>query len=133
MSAGDNARTVRRYFDEVLNQADLGVLDEIALDDVVDHMAVRNGWATGRAGLAHHVDVYLGAFPGAHATIERFVASDDEVAVLWTARSSVDDPTEIGIVASFFTMSGGKIAEYLIGGMSGFGPDSATEEVGSDV
>jgi ketosteroid isomerase-like protein len=39
VSAEENKAVIRRYFDEVVNGQNLGVLDELVAEDVVNHSA----------------------------------------------------------------------------------------------
>jgi steroid delta-isomerase-like uncharacterized protein len=83
MSESDNKAVVRRYYDEVLNQRRGDLLDEIAVEDYVEHDPFP-GQGNGRADLRARVELLVGAFSPLHFTIEDVVAEGDKVVVRWT-------------------------------------------------
>jgi steroid delta-isomerase-like uncharacterized protein len=83
MSESDNKAVVRRYYDEVLNQRRGDLLDEIAVEDYVEHDPFP-GQGNGRADLRARVELLVGAFNPLHFTIEDVIAEGDKVVVRWT-------------------------------------------------
>jgi predicted ester cyclase len=115
------AEVMRRYLTEVVAGGDLSVLDEIAASDMVDHTAVAAGWGTGREGLVRHVTYFRATLPDLAVSIERIVASADEVVGIWRV-SGTHRGTLFGYPAtgrrlewsnaSVFRLAGDKIVDY---------------------
>jgi predicted ester cyclase len=115
------AEVMRRYLTEVVAGGDLSVLDEIAATDMVDHTAVAAGWGTGRQGLVRHVTYFRDTLPDLAVSIERIIASDDEVVGVWRVSGTHRGPL-FGFPAtgrrlewsnaSVFRLAGDKIVDY---------------------
>lgn len=86
MSEVENKRLIRRYYEEVLNQGKLGVLDEIARPDHVEHNPLP-GQTQGVEGLKQRVGVIKTAF-NPRFTVEHVIAEGDKVAVMWSNRGT---------------------------------------------
>jgi steroid delta-isomerase-like uncharacterized protein len=119
MSNETNKAVLRRYYEEVLNRGNLGVLDAIALADHVEHDPLP-GQGTGIAGFRKRVEMLReGLKPD--FTIEQMVAEGDTVVVRWTNRGRHVAPF-LGIPPTnkAFTIAGidihllrdGKLAEH---------------------
>jgi steroid delta-isomerase-like uncharacterized protein len=78
-----NAEVMRRYLTEVVAGGDLSLLDDLAAEDMVDHTAVAAGWGTGRDGLRRHVTYFREVLADLTVTVERVIASADEVVGIW--------------------------------------------------
>lgn len=121
MSGERCAEVMRRYLTEVVADGKLDVLDEIADEEMVDHTAVAAGWGRGRAGLVKHVTYFRRVVEDPEVTVERIIASDDEVVGIWRVRG-----THVGELfgipatgrtldyanASVFRVEDGKIVDY---------------------
>ena len=83
MASNDNKAIVSRYYDEVLNQRRLDVLDEIAAEDYVEHDPFP-GQGNGRADLKARVAGLHNWFNPLRFTLEDVIAEGDRVAVRWT-------------------------------------------------
>jgi predicted ester cyclase len=115
------AEVMRRYLTDVVAGGDLSVLDEIAATDMVDHTAVAAGWGTGRQGLVRHVTYFRDTLPDLVVSIERIIASDDEVVGVWRVSGTHRGPL-FGFPAtgrrlewsnaSVFRLAGDKIVDY---------------------
>ena len=75
-----NKMLVRRFLDQVYNNARPEVIDELLADDYVDHSAPP-GQAPGAAGTRQVYDLYRTAFPDLCVEIHDLVAEDDLVVV----------------------------------------------------
>ena len=75
-----NKTLVRRFLDQVYNNARPEVIDELLADDYVDHSAPP-GQAPGAAGTRQVYDMYRTAFPDLRVEIHDLVAEDDLVVV----------------------------------------------------
>ena len=82
MSAEENKRVVRRFYDEVLNGKKVAVLDEIAIVDYEEHDMLP-GQGTGLSGLRERVTILDQALDP-RFTIEDIIAESDRVVVRWT-------------------------------------------------
>lgn len=118
----DVAREVmRRYLMEVVAGGRLELLDEIAAEGLIDHTAVAAGWGEGRAGLERHVRFFRDCIPDMEITIQRLIASDDEVAGIWRVKGT-HSAALFGVPAtgrviewtnvSVFRVVDGKIVDY---------------------
>jgi len=74
---------VRRYYDEVLNQRKIDLLDELAVEDYVEHDPFP-GQGNGLADLKARVAGLFAAFNPLRFTIEDIIAEGDKVVVRWT-------------------------------------------------
>jgi steroid delta-isomerase-like uncharacterized protein len=83
MASDDNKAVVSRYYDEVLNQRKVDVLDEIAAEDYVEYSPLP-GMGNGRADLKARVAGFHNAFNPLRFTVEDVIAEDDKVVVRWT-------------------------------------------------
>jgi steroid delta-isomerase-like uncharacterized protein len=83
MAAQDNRAVVGRYYDEVLNQRKVELLDELAVEDYVEHDPFP-GQGNGRADLKARAQLLLGAFNPLRFTVEDVIAEGDKVVVRWT-------------------------------------------------
>jgi len=82
MTAERNRTSVLRFFREVIGAGNLDLLDELAVDDYEDHVALaRQG--RGREGLRRRVAKIRAAFQPRH-TLHHVIAEADHVAVHWT-------------------------------------------------
>lgn len=84
MSGQDNKAIVRRYYDEVLNQRKVNVLDELAVEDYVEHDPFP-GQGNGRSDLKARAKLILGAFDPYRFIVEDAIGEADKVVVRWTA------------------------------------------------
>ena len=75
-----NKALVRRFLDQLYNNARPDVIDELLDDDYVDHSAPP-GQAPGAAGTRQVYDMYRTAFPDLRVEIHDLVAEDDLVVV----------------------------------------------------
>lgn len=84
-----NKRTVRRLYEEVLNEGRLELLDEITWPDHVEHNPFPQQ-AQGLEGLKQRASIVRAAF-NPRFTIEHLIAEGDKVAVMWS-----NDGTHVG-------------------------------------
>ena len=120
MSAEDNKALVRRWFEELFNEAKLDLADEIVTPDHVTHDTSTPEHLPGPEGERQLVNLVRGAFPDGRITIEDLVAEGDRVAVRWTFRGThrgdfmgvapTGNQVEMGAM-DLFRVAGGKIAE----------------------
>ena len=83
MSVEQNKTIVRRFFDEVLNQKNLGVADELCAENYVLNVPP-NPEILGTEGLKQFLNTLFTALPDVHYTVEDMVAEGDKVAFRWT-------------------------------------------------
>jgi predicted ester cyclase len=83
MSTEDNKATSRRFYEEVINQKQLAVVDEVAGDRYHSH-DFPPGLPPGREGLKIFISVFHAAFPDGHLTIDQMIAEGDTVATRLT-------------------------------------------------
>ncbi len=83
MSTEDNKATSRRFYEEVINQKQLVVINEVAGDNYLSH-DFPPGLPPGREGLKIFISVFHAAFPDGHLTIDQMIAEGDTVATRLT-------------------------------------------------
>lgn len=79
MSAEDNKATVRRFYDEVINQMHLAVLEDLLGDPYVSH-----DLPSDPAALKGFISGFHEAFPDGQITIDQLIAEGDTVAARLT-------------------------------------------------
>jgi steroid delta-isomerase-like uncharacterized protein len=94
----DNKAVVRRYYDEVLNQRNIDLLDRLAVEDYLEHDPFP-GQGNGLADLKARVALLCDAFKPLHFTIEDVIAEGDKVVVRWT-NSGIDSGGFMGMPAT---------------------------------
>jgi predicted ester cyclase len=120
MSTEDNKAVVRRFYDEVMGAGRVEVLDEVMVEDFVDHGEALFGSPRGRETLRRAVAGVHGILPGLHVELHDMVAEGDLVGVRGTMRcrhggtflgvaGTGHELTWLGIAV--FRLEGGKIAE----------------------
>ncbi len=87
MSTEDNKASVRRYFEEVLNQGNLALANELNAPDWVYHDPAVPDVRTLEDYKQWFTEI-RNAFPDFHVTIEDLVAEEDEVTVRYTWRGT---------------------------------------------
>jgi steroid delta-isomerase-like uncharacterized protein len=120
MSTEANKSLVRRYYEEVLNGRNPGILDELAVSDYDEHSPFP-GQPNGFEGLKARATALLTAFNPYAFTIRDLVAEGDKVVVHWTNTATHSGPF-MGIppTGRVLTISGvdihlmrdGKMAEH---------------------
>jgi len=76
--AAQNKALVRRFFDEVLNQQQMAVLDQIIAPDFRTTFPAT---PAGREGFKQALAVFFRAFPDTHNHVEDMIAEGDRVVV----------------------------------------------------
>jgi steroid delta-isomerase-like uncharacterized protein len=91
MNVEQHKAVVRRYYADVLNGGELQLLDEIAVDNYVEHDPLP-GQGDGRPDLKDRVATLRTAFAPLSFTVEDVIAEGDRVVIRWrsTGRHSGD-------------------------------------------
>ena len=84
MSEG-NGHISRRAIEEGFNQGNLGVVDEIAGEGMINHDPSEGGEYVGREGAKQQVAMFRKAFPDLHIAIDDMIEAGDKVVMRWTA------------------------------------------------
>jgi predicted ester cyclase len=79
MAPEDNKVTVRRFYDEVINQKHLAVLEELLSDSYVSH-----DLPSDPAALKRFISGFHSAFPDGQITMEQVIAEGETVAARLT-------------------------------------------------
>jgi steroid delta-isomerase-like uncharacterized protein len=74
----DQKALMRRFYDEVMNQGRLEVLDELVADDFVEYEALPGG-PTGKDAPRDFVATFRAAFPDMRVTLEDAIEEGDKV------------------------------------------------------
>jgi predicted ester cyclase len=77
-----NKETVRRLYEEVVNQGRLELIDEIAWPDHIEHYPFPQQ-SQGAEGLKQRISMVRAAF-NPRFTIEHLIAEGEKVAVMWS-------------------------------------------------
>lgn len=83
----ENKALARRWAD-IMNEGNLGLVDEIYAPDFVGHDPAMPEDVRGVEGAREFYSMYLSAFPDAEVTIEAQLAEGDMVATRWTGRGT---------------------------------------------
>jgi predicted ester cyclase len=114
---------LRRFYEELWSQGDLGTIPELVADDFVDHHPLP-GAPPEREGLAAPITTWQTAFPDMRETCEDLIAEGDKVVGRFTKRSTHSggfmgvQPTGQCVTMSgidIVRVAGGKIAEFWYG------------------
>lgn len=87
MTTVDNKTTVRRFFEEVLNQGKVALLDELFAPNFLYHDATRPDVRT-LEDYKRFLTETRSAFPDVHFTLEDVIAEGEELVVRWTMRGT---------------------------------------------
>lgn len=119
MSQQRSEEVMRRYLTEVVALGKLELIDELATEDMVDHTQS----IPGRAGLVAHVKSFRERNRDVELTVERIVASENEVVGIWTWRAThstdmygvppLGGKLEVR-VASIFRLRDGMLIDYEV-------------------
>jgi steroid delta-isomerase-like uncharacterized protein len=118
-----NKALLRRFYEELWSQGDLGTIPELVAEDFVDHHPLP-GAPPGREGLAALVTSWRTAFPDMHETCEDLIAERDKVVGRFTMRGTHSgefmgvSPTGRSVTMSgidIVRVAGGKIIEFWYG------------------
>ena len=86
MSTEDNKALVRRFYEEVINQRNLDLVDELCTTTHVYHNPPTT--LHGREEFKQLLSVYITAFPDARFTVEDEIAEGERVASRYTFRGT---------------------------------------------
>lgn len=96
---------IRRFYDEVLNQRRVELIDHLAVADFIENDPLP-GQREGREGLRDRVEMLTGAL-APHFTIEDMIAEGDRVVVRWrNAGTHVADFLGIPATGRSFDIAG---------------------------
>ncbi|MEX0283714.1 MAG: ester cyclase [Paracoccaceae bacterium] len=111
------------YLLDVGAQGKTDLIPELAHADMVDEANRAFGGPPGRDGLVAHVKGFRRAFDDLSISVNRIIASEDEVMAWWTfkgrhvrpwlGRAARNGPLT-GTVFSFFTLDAGRIRRYRL-------------------
>jgi len=87
----ENKTIIYRYFDQVINQGKLAVVDELVAPDFIEHKPAP-GQAPGREGLKQLIPLFHAAFPDAQTVIGDIIAEGDKVVVRSVTRATHTGP-----------------------------------------
>jgi steroid delta-isomerase-like uncharacterized protein len=120
MNPEENKQIVRRFYEEVMNQGNADLLDEIMVEDFIDHGEALFGSPRGRETLKQGVRGVHGILPDLSVTLHEVIAEGDMVGVRGTM-SATHLGTFLGVPATghrlswlgiaLFRLENGKIAE----------------------
>lgn len=84
MELDQNKAVVARYYADVLNGGEIELLDELAVDDYVEHDPLP-AQGNGRADLKRRVEMLRTAFAPLRFRVEDVIAEGDRVVVRWSS------------------------------------------------
>jgi steroid delta-isomerase-like uncharacterized protein len=88
MSVEQNKALARRLVEEVINQGNIGVVDELLNPDFVEHEELPPGIPSGREAPKALFTMLRTGFPDIKATIEHLIAEGDQVVLHMTWRGT---------------------------------------------
>lgn len=122
-----NKQTVRRFFEAVLNEGRLELIDELIALDYLGHVSCVERAVVGPAGLRRFVCSRRRRHPGLCVVIEDQLAEDDRVVTRWRA-TVVSPPTPADAGARGWTVAYRGIS--IIRVLAGKQVDSHTQCIG---
>ena len=106
---------VRRYYEEVVGQGKLGLLEQLFSADYTEHEEFLTG-GHGLAAFGRWLAALGAAFPDREVTVEALVAEGDQVAARWTSRATHSGPlAHFPPTGQRLTMSGMGIFRFADG------------------
>ena len=87
MSSDQNKTLTRRFYDEVFNKKNFGVIDELCAPGFVDHNPAP-GQGSGLQGLKSWMQQFLQAFPDMKVTVHEMIAEGDVVVTRLTCQGT---------------------------------------------
>ena len=82
-----NKKIARRFYDEVMNEGKLNVIDELIADNYVEHEEFP-GIPNNKEGIKQFMTMWRQAFPDLKADVKAILAEDDKVVVLSVVRGT---------------------------------------------
>ena len=73
-----NTKAMKRFYKEVVNQGNIGMIDELLADDFVEHVKMP-GIPEGKEGVKEFFQMFRNAFPDLKFAVNDLVASGDKV------------------------------------------------------
>jgi steroid delta-isomerase-like uncharacterized protein len=118
VSAENNRAGVQRYYDEVFNERKVDLVDQLAVEDYVEHDPFP-GQGNGRSDLKARVQTILSAFNPTHFTVADLVSEGNRVVVRWS-QTGIHSGNFMGIppTGREFTIAGIDIHELRDGRMA---------------
>lgn len=77
----ENKKTVRRFYEEVLEKGNLAIIDEMVADNYKEHETIP-GIEPNKTGLKEWIKMTRSAFPDLKMEVEDMIAEGDKVAVM---------------------------------------------------
>ena len=87
MSAEENRKLMHRFFEEVVNQGNLDVIDDLLADDFVEHEELP-GLPPGKEGTKQVMAMFRTAFPDMRLTAHETIAEGELVMMRATMRGT---------------------------------------------
>ena len=81
MQENENKRLARRWFEEVINQGKVELIDELTDAGYVEHELTVPDLPKGKEGLRALIELYRSAFPDVKTTVEDILAEGDRTVV----------------------------------------------------
>ena len=88
MSVEENKALVRRFYDQVWNEGNVGVTSEVFAEDYVRHDLRPTQALPGPAGQAAIATAFRAAFPDLRMELDLILAEGDLVAARWTTEGT---------------------------------------------
>ena len=82
----ENKALARRFLEKVFNEGNLDAIDELIDPNQAQHDPAMTEELRGIEGARQLVEVYRGAFPDVHITVEDQVGEGDKIATRWGRR-----------------------------------------------
>lgn len=118
----DGTGVIKRFYDEVLAGGDLGLIDELAAEDIVDHEEGLPGQPPGLDGVRFFVNALREAFPDIRAKSTEPTLADGDLEAARTILTGTHKGELMGVAATDKTVEfesidivrvdGGKVAEH---------------------
>lgn len=116
MTADDNKKLVRRFYEEVWDKGNVDVADDVFAHDYVRHDLRATDAAPGPEGQKAIARTFRAAFPDLRFEVDIVIAEGDFVAARWTARGTHTGPWgAVGPTGRSMRLSGVNIFRFESG------------------
>lgn len=97
---------IRRFYDEVIGKGEIGLIDELVIDDVVDHEEGLPGQPSGKDGVRFFVNAMREAFPDIRPKTTEPTMADGDLEAARTILTGTHEGELMGVAAT------GKTVEF---------------------
>ncbi len=88
MSTEENRAAARRFYEEIINEGNIDLIEELFASEHVLHDPAMPEEVRGLEGMKQYASMYLSTYPDLNVVIEDQIAEGDKVVTRYTARGT---------------------------------------------